>query len=131
MINASPPSEPQTMDFGYPQTCAVDVLRLYINFGTVRAKEDDKSAGQLTSQITGVVDWRREGLRYKKNEVHIGIHDVFFVTSYQRYTQRCALSSWFHRRERTSEPSRWNIRKHLAKRSFRKRGAKNSAVGNA
>jgi AP-2 complex subunit mu-1 len=26
----------ETMDFGYPQNCAVDVLRLYINLGTVR-----------------------------------------------------------------------------------------------
>ncbi len=68
----------ECMDFGYPQNCAIDLLRLYINLGTVRvayatlarlqincsfigtlpqAKEDEKDAGQLTSQITGIVDW--------------------------------------------------------------------------
>ena len=63
----------ETMDFGYPQICAVDVLRTYINLGTVRAKgEEQPDAGQLTSQITGIVDWRREGLRFRKNEVYIG-----------------------------------------------------------
>jgi len=46
------------MDFGYPQNCAIDLLRLYINLGMVRqTKEEDKDAGQLTSQITGIVDW--------------------------------------------------------------------------
>ena len=66
----------ETMDFGYPQVCAVDSLKMYINLGTVRAKDaDDKDAGQLTSQITGIVDWRREGLRYRKNEVYIDVNE--------------------------------------------------------
>ncbi len=48
----------ETMDFGYPQNCAIDLLRLYINLGMVRqTKDEDKDAGQLTSQITGIVDW--------------------------------------------------------------------------
>lgn len=39
----------ETMDFGYPQNCAVDVLRLYINLGTVRPQVSvvDKSCVQL------------------------------------------------------------------------------------
>lgn len=66
----------ETMDFGYPQNCAIDLLRLYINLGTVRAKDaDEKDAGQLTSQITGIVDWRREGLRFRKNEVYIDVNE--------------------------------------------------------
>jgi AP-2 complex subunit mu-1 len=62
----------ETMDFGYPQNCAVDVLRLYINLGTVRP-QDEPDASQLTSQITGAIDWRREGIRHKKNEVYIDV----------------------------------------------------------
>jgi AP-2 complex subunit mu-1 len=66
----------ETMDFGYPQVCAVDSLKMYINLGTVRAKDaEDKDAGQLTSQITGIVDWRREGLRFRKNEVYIDVNE--------------------------------------------------------
>ena len=62
----------ETMDFGYPQNCAVDVLRLYINLGNVRP-QDEPEPSQLTSQITGAIDWRREGIRYKKNEVYIDV----------------------------------------------------------
>ena len=62
----------ETMDFGYPQNCAVDVLKLYINLGNVRP-QDEPAPSQLTSQITGAIDWRREGIRHKKNEVYIDV----------------------------------------------------------
>ena len=62
----------ETMDFGYPQNCAVDVLRLYINLGNIRPLDEPDTA-QLTSQITGAIDWRREGIRHKKNEVYIDV----------------------------------------------------------
>lgn len=62
----------ETMDFGYPQNCAVDVLRLYINLGNVRP-QDEPDTRQLTSQITGAIDWRREGIRHKRNEVYIDV----------------------------------------------------------
>jgi len=62
----------ETMDHGYPQNCAVDVLKLYINLGNVRP-QDEPAPSQLTSQITGAIDWRREGIRHKKNEVYIDV----------------------------------------------------------
>ena len=62
----------ETMDFGYPQNCAVDVLRLYINLGSIR-QQDEPDASQLTNQITGAIDWRREGIRHKRNEVYIDV----------------------------------------------------------
>jgi AP-2 complex subunit mu-1 len=64
----------ETMVFGYPQNCAVDVLRLclYINLGNVKP-QDEPEPEQLTKQITGAIDWRREGVRYKKNEVYIDV----------------------------------------------------------
>jgi AP-2 complex subunit mu-1 len=63
----------EVMDHGYPQNCALDVLRLYINLGTLREGAEITRAGQLTSQITGTIDWRREGLRYRRNEVFIDV----------------------------------------------------------
>jgi AP-2 complex subunit mu-1 len=63
----------ETMDFGYPQNCAVDVLRLYINLGNVREAESDIKPSELTSQITGAIDWRREGIKYRKNQVYIDV----------------------------------------------------------
>jgi AP-2 complex subunit mu-1 len=67
----------ETMDYGYPQNCAIDVLRLYINLGSVMQSASGAVTGApLTSQITGAIDWRREGIRYRKNEVHIDVHEI-------------------------------------------------------
>ncbi len=67
----------ETMDYGYPQNCSIDVLKLYINLGSVVSVTSDAKAGSaLTSQITGAIDWRREGIRHRKNEVYIDVHEV-------------------------------------------------------
>jgi AP-2 complex subunit mu-1 len=73
----------ETMDYGYPQNCAVDVLHLYVNNGTVLAKPQTGGAGAaLTSQITGAIDWRRDGLRYRRNQVYIDVMEtVALLTS--------------------------------------------------
>lgn len=44
----------ETMDYGYPQNCTVDVLKLYINQGEQRdLLAAGQTGAQLTSQITG------------------------------------------------------------------------------
>ncbi len=64
----------ETMDYGFPQITSVDILRTYINLGSVQATQPNSSiTGQLTSQITGAIDWRRSGIRYRKNEVYIDV----------------------------------------------------------
>jgi AP-2 complex subunit mu-1 len=60
------------MDFGYPQNTSIDVLKLYINLGKQKARVVEDQAS-LTSQITGAIDWRREGIRHKRNEVYIDV----------------------------------------------------------
>lgn len=66
----------ECMDFGHPQVTGVEVLKMYINLGTAKKKKSsDDAPATLTQQITGVVDWRREGLRYKKNEVYIDVNE--------------------------------------------------------
>lgn len=73
----------ETMDYGYPQNCTVDVLKLYINQGNVRQNLQALQTGaQLTSQITGAIDWRREGIKYRSNEVYIDVREtVSLLTS--------------------------------------------------
>ncbi len=61
----------ETMDYGMPQTCAIDVLKLYINNGSASNNATASSGTALTSQITGAIDWRREGIKYRTNEVFI------------------------------------------------------------
>lgn len=63
----------EAMDFGYPQGCSVDLLKLYINLGKVQALNDTKSLSKLTAQITGAIDWRRQGIKYRKNVVILAI----------------------------------------------------------
>lgn len=66
----------ETMDYGYPQTTSVDLLRLYINLGEVVHEVSVNEGAALTSQITGAIDWRREGIRYRKNEVIIDLYET-------------------------------------------------------
>lgn len=71
----------ETMDYGFPQNTSVDILKLYINLGSVVESTAAAGGGSLTSQITGAIDWRREGLKYRKNEVHIDVHEVISVVT--------------------------------------------------
>ena len=83
----------ETMDYGYPQNCSVDVLRLYINLGSVMQNVPQKDGGALTSQITGAIDWRREGIKYRKNEVYIDVHEtVSLLTSASGQVLRTEVS---------------------------------------
>ena len=66
----------ETMDYGYPQTTSIDVLRLYINLGEVVHEVSVNEGASLTSQITGAIDWRREGIRYRNNEVFIDVYET-------------------------------------------------------
>jgi AP-2 complex subunit mu-1 len=83
----------ETMDYGFPQTCAVDVLMLYINQGNVRTNASGASSGtQLTSQITGAIDWRREGIRYRSNDVYIDVQEtVTLIVSVTGQTLRAEI----------------------------------------
>lgn len=55
----------------YPQNTAIESLQSYINLGS-QLQRTMTTGSALTSQITGAINWRKEGLTYKKNEVHIG-----------------------------------------------------------
>eukprot|EP00808_Paulinella_micropora_P001549 g30254.t1 len=69
----------ETMDHGYPQLTAIEILSGFIKNGDLKEKslKDGKVQPQdlnMTSQITGQVDWRQPGKhKYKKNEVFIDV----------------------------------------------------------
>lgn len=67
----------ECIDYGVPQNCSVDVLKLYIDpggSGAAAATGAGTDGGsQLTSQITGKTDWRRPDIVHKKNEVYIDL----------------------------------------------------------
>jgi len=69
----------ETMDHGYPQITAVNILTEYIKNGDVKDKSlkaggDPAQDLAITGQITGAVDWRQPGkYKYRKNEVFIDV----------------------------------------------------------
>ena len=63
----------EIIDFGYPQNAALDVLKLYINLGSLKVQTSAQEDRKMTSTITGARDWRREGIVHKKNEVFIDV----------------------------------------------------------
>ena len=73
-------AQTEVMDDGYPQILSSEALKLYITQEGVhselapndirRRAQDSRNA---TMQVTGAVSWRREGLKYKSNEVFLDI----------------------------------------------------------
>lgn len=63
----------EILDYGYPQNSSPDVLKMYINLGSMRTPTTTEGDKKMTSMITGARDWRREGIVHKKNEVFIDV----------------------------------------------------------
>mmetsp|Transcript_38432 Transcript_38432/g.76984 ORF Transcript_38432/g.76984 Transcript_38432/m.76984 type:complete len:427 (-) Transcript_38432:427-1707(-) len=65
----------ETMDFGYPQSCSVDLLKTFI-MQEGQALDPARALVAATlapAQVTGAVSWRREGIKYRKNEVFLDV----------------------------------------------------------
>uniref|UniRef100_A0A6V4WFN1 MHD domain-containing protein n=1 Tax=Prymnesium polylepis TaxID=72548 RepID=A0A6V4WFN1_9EUKA len=64
----------EVLDYGYPQNCSTDVLKMYITQEGNRSAAVDKAASQaVTIQATGAISWRKEGIKYRKNELFIDV----------------------------------------------------------
>lgn len=62
------------LDYGYPQNCSTDVLKLYITQQGDKSAAAERSAAQsVTIQATGAISWRKEGIKYRKNELFIDV----------------------------------------------------------
>lgn len=64
----------EVLDYGYPQNCAIEVMKNLIHLGTATVEETATDTS-ITSQITGAIDWRREGISYRKNEIFIDTNE--------------------------------------------------------
>lgn len=97
----------EVIDFGYPQLTDPAILKSLIfqkGFVTEATKKKRAVEAQnATLQVTGAVGWRKEGIRYKKNEVFLDvIETVSMLMSAQgtvlrsevqgRVVMRCFLS---------------------------------------
>uniref|UniRef100_A0A4W6DCU2 Adaptor related protein complex 2 subunit mu 1 n=1 Tax=Lates calcarifer TaxID=8187 RepID=A0A4W6DCU2_LATCA len=53
------------LDFGYPQNSETGALKTFITQQGVKS--------QITSQVTGQIGWRREGIKYRRNELFLDV----------------------------------------------------------
>ena len=63
----------EILDYGYPQNSALDVLKMYINLGSLKVPTSAAEEKKMTSMITGARDWRRDGIVHRKNEVFLDV----------------------------------------------------------
>ena len=73
----------EILDFGYPQNTETETLKMYITTEGVkseRAMTEDSS--KITMQATGALSWRRDNIKYRKNEAFVDvIEDVNLLVS--------------------------------------------------
>lgn len=50
------PSPVEVLDYGYPQNCAIDLMKQLIRLGKA-SNEVEEDASTITSQVTGAIDW--------------------------------------------------------------------------
>lgn len=60
------------MDFGYPQNTDTGVLKTFITQQGIKSATKEEQA-QITSQVTGQIGWRREGIKYRRNELFLDV----------------------------------------------------------
>mmetsp|Transcript_26607 Transcript_26607/g.30787 ORF Transcript_26607/g.30787 Transcript_26607/m.30787 type:complete len:431 (-) Transcript_26607:38-1330(-) len=63
----------EMMDNGYPQTTEVKILQEFIKTEYHELKKGADPFGGGISTMTGVVSWRPEGIKHKKNEVFLDV----------------------------------------------------------
>merc|ERR1712183_890045 len=62
----------EVLDFGYPQKTDVGILKTFITQQGVKSQTKEETT-QITSQVTGQIGWRREGIKYRRNELFLDV----------------------------------------------------------
>ncbi|KAK9828491.1 hypothetical protein WJX72_000299 [[Myrmecia] bisecta] len=87
----------EILDFGYPQIVDPSILKQYIfqkGFVTEATKlRREQEAQAATLQVTGAVGWRKDNIKYKKNEVFLDIvEQVNMLMSHKGTVLRCDVN---------------------------------------
>lgn len=62
----------EILDFGYPQNSDTGVLKTFITQQGIKSATKEEQM-QITSQVTGQIGWRREGIKYRRNELFLDV----------------------------------------------------------
>ncbi|KAF1981043.1 putative AP-2 adaptor complex subunit MU [Aulographum hederae CBS 113979] len=72
----------EILDFGYPQQTETDTLKMYITTEGVKSERTMEDSSKITMQATGALSWRRQDIKYRKNEAFVDvIEDVNLLMS--------------------------------------------------
>ena len=63
----------EIMDHGYPQTTESKILKDFIMIESNKKTKDNKENLALTSTMTNIVSWRKEGIKYSSNEAWLDV----------------------------------------------------------
>ncbi|KAI8639210.1 putative intracellular protein transport-related protein [Parasitella parasitica] len=63
----------EILDFGYPQNSETDTLKMYITTEGVKSERAAEDSSRITIQATGAISWRRNDIKYRKNEAFIDV----------------------------------------------------------
>jgi len=64
----------ELLDFGYPQNTDTGILKTFITQQGIKSVSREEQAA-ITSQVTGQIGWRREGIKYRRNELFLDAHE--------------------------------------------------------
>jgi len=62
----------EIVDFGYPQNTDTGILKTFITQQGVKSASKEEQAA-ITSQVTGQIGWRKEGIKYRRNELFLDV----------------------------------------------------------
>lgn len=72
----------EVLDFGYPQNTETETLKMYITTEGVKSERALEDSSRITMQATGALSWRRDNIKYRKNEAFVDvIEDVNLLVS--------------------------------------------------
>lgn len=72
----------EILDFGYPQNTETETLKMYIMTEGVKTERALEDSSKITMQATGALSWRRDNIKYRKNEAFVDvIEDVNLLVS--------------------------------------------------
>jgi AP-2 complex subunit mu-1 len=64
----------EVLDYGFPQNTTIDLLKGFITQqGEAVVSDRLPTPSNITIQATGAISWRKEGIKYRKNELFIDV----------------------------------------------------------
>ncbi|OAF69492.1 Clathrin coat-associated protein AP50 [Intoshia linei] len=75
----------EVFDYGYPQITDANILRSYVYGHGVKAVVYQEK-NKITSQVTGQIGWRRQGIKYRHNELFLDVIESIhlLISSYSK-----------------------------------------------